>query len=354
MRERISRLKQRALTQTSFSGWIDLERIKYKQILEGKNAGYSMVRANILSAMLRDMPISLESEQLFAGSIDSCFAMTYDLYTGLGENTLNAAAPQDIKACWRTDPYEIESSRQLSPLSRQVQEETVCIGKRVTGHSIPDFTKVLRFGLKGIMAEVCAKITQLSNMKSQDVQDSIELYNSMLKSLRAAIHYSKRYRDEALRLYQITKDAYRREELKKLAGVCDKVPEYPAETFYEALQSIWLVYTCITIEQTPNPYAFSIGRLDQILYPYYEQDILSGRITEEDAEELLQAFWLKFVVGRACWAVSQNILLGGLRPDGQDGTNALSYLMLKCTKDLQVPQPSVAAEKIPVPLYSVL
>ena len=93
---------------------------------------------------------------------------------------------------------------------------------------------------------------------------------------------------------------------------------YRAGSFYEAVQSFWLVYAVINIEQTVNPYAFNPGRFDQYMSPYYKKDIDAGTITREAALELVEDLWLKFVVGKHNWATSQMIIVGGQDSRGMD------------------------------------
>jgi pyruvate formate-lyase/glycerol dehydratase family glycyl radical enzyme len=338
MRERIEKLKAKALATDELPGWIELERIKAGAWPELKDRPASIRQAGLLQRMLAEMTISVEPEDLLAGSINNAFTNSYDLYEGGAARSLNKIAPPDVLAFWAADPYERELAKLLSPLERDIQNETVCIGKRVTGHMIPDFQKVLQCGLEGIISEARAKLSQIPTGHG----DAGDFYQGVVTACEAAVAVARRYRDEALRLASLASDPECKKDLQQLAARCERVPRLPARTFAEALQSVWFIYMVMTIEQTPNPYAFSIGRLDQVLYPFYARDLAAGTMSEQEALEFLEAFWLKLVVGKSCWAVSQNILLGGLKPDGTDASNPVSFLALRATEELRTPQPSVA------------
>lgn len=116
----------------------------------------------------------------------------------------------------------------------------------------------------------------------------------------------------------------RKEELLMIASNCHRVPRYPARTFYEALQSLYIYQICIFMEQ--NAASYNPGRMDQYLYPFYKKDIEEGILTEEKAQELLDCLWAKF---------SEPCLF-------QDAVNPLSYLILQATMDVQLYQPSLS------------
>jgi formate C-acetyltransferase len=340
VQERIEKLKDKALATDELTGWIELERIKARAWPKLKDQPASIRQAGLLSRMLAEMTISVEPEDLLAGSINNAFTNSYDLYRGGAERSLGKVAPPDVLAFWKADPYEQQLSKLLTPLEQDIQNETVCIGKRVTGHMVPDFPRILQIGLEGVIAQARLSLSKLPSDQSE--AKGKVFYQAVVIAAEAAIAVARRYRDEALNLASKTSDPERKKDLEQLAARCEQVPLKPARTFAEALQSIWFIYMIMTIEQTPNPYAFSIGRLDQVLYPYYARDLAAGKITEDEALEFLEAFWLKLVVGKSCWAVSQNILLGGLTPEGKDATNPVSFLALRATEELKTPQPSVA------------
>ena len=127
-------------------------------------------------------------------------------------------------------------------------------------------------------------------------------------------------------------DPARRRELQRIAEICGWLSEHPARDFWEALQAVWFLFVLLQIES--NASSFSPGRFDQYMLPYLERDLAAGRLTLEQAQELLECLWLKFneiVLLRsshsaryfAGFPIGFNIVLGGQLPDGSDATNLL-------------------------------
>lgn len=179
-------------------------------------------------------------------------------------------------------------------------------------------------------------------------------YRAVILVLEATRAFAKRYAEKALCMARTTQDPQRKEELLHMNRVLNKVPYEKAETFYEAVQSLWLVHLCLHIENK-GP-SFSYGRMDQYLYPFYARDLAAGRITEESACELLNNLWLKTfsinrIQSRAHTRFSpgnplrENVTIGGQNLDGgsspQDGLNPLSSLILKSVAQTRLPQPNL-------------
>lgn len=118
----------------------------------------------------------------------------------------------------------------------------------------------------------------------------------------SSIAFAHRFSELAKQEAEKERDEKRKKELEEIARICSRVPEYPAETMWEALQSIWLVHLILQIES--NGHSLSYGRLDQYLYPFYKKDLEEGRVTEESACELLENLWLKtFTINKVrSWA----------------------------------------------------
>ena len=242
----------------------------------------------------------------------------------------------NLKAYLSNDPFNVELDRSLTEQEKLATKEMLCIGKRVTGHAVPDFSRVIRKGVLNIIDEI------EGYKKMQMDREKILFSDACEISLNALIDYAKRYSALVLEMAQNEKDPKRKSELEKISKICIKVPAYPAEDFHEAIQSFWFVYAAMNLEQSPNPYAFSVGRFDSFMYSYLDKDLKSERINIEGALELLGCLWLKFMVGRHCWATSQNILLAGQDEDGKNASNMLTELCIEITKILKIPQPSVA------------
>jgi formate C-acetyltransferase len=167
----------------------------------------------------------------------------------------------------------------------------------------------------------------------------------------AIITYANRYADEAGRLAALEKDPARREELLAIARNCRHVPANKPENFWQALQMYWFVHISVTSELNTWD-AFSPGRLDQHLYPFYEKERGQGILDEEKAREILQCFWIKFnnqpappkvgitLAESGTYTDFCNISSGGLTAEGADGVNDLSYLVLEVIDEMQLVQPS--------------
>lgn len=143
----------------------------------------------------------------------------------------------------------------------------------------------------------------------------------------------------------------RKKELETIAAICRTVPAQAPQTFHQALQMYWFMHIGVTTEINPWD-AYSPGRLDQHLIPFYRQDLAAGRLTREQAKELLQCFWIKFnnqpappKVGitlkeSGTYTDFANLNTGGITPDGADGVNEVSYLILETMDEMRLLQPS--------------
>jgi formate C-acetyltransferase len=216
------------------------------------------------------------------------------------------------------------------------------------GHVMPDFARILTKGLIDVKHKAQDKLNSL-NLWEQGAQKKREFWESALISADAVIAYANRYADEAGRLVALETDPVRRQELETIARVCRRVPEYPAENLQEALQSLWFMQLILQI--VDNAVSISPGRIDQWLYPYYEDDILKRGKSREECQGILEAFWIKFCEPAKLYRASdaeihsgfpmgQNVCVGGVTPDGIDGVNDLSYRFLECQKHIRFSQPN--------------
>jgi len=356
---RLKKIKENIMAKEYPEGWIEIEKIRMASFKEHKDKTAIIKNTLAFKKILEEIHIFIEEEQLIAGNIDCAFNGTYDLYESSYNREVNKL-PLDVKEFWENEEYAKRLKNILTEEEKLAAEESLCIGKRVLGHQIPDFEKVLKIGLEGIISEIkksennwkkrLEKVVNTNLYSSTEdnkksILKKIEFLEAMKIALDSCIDFAKRFSELAKSLARLEEkkgNINRKEELLKLAEVCRNVPLKPASSFYEACQSFWLIYTVMHIEQSVNPYAFSVGRLDQFLYPYYKHDIEKGLINYEKAFEILGCLWTKFMVCKPAWAVSQNILLGGQDKEGKDATNELTYLCLDVTRFLKIPQPSVA------------
>ncbi|MEA3221938.1 MAG: formate C-acetyltransferase/glycerol dehydratase family glycyl radical enzyme [Thermodesulfobacteriota bacterium] len=217
------------------------------------------------------------------------------------------------------------------------------------GHFTMNHPKVLSLGLKGIIEDAKKRYNALAPEECSGEKGLF--YDAVVRSLKAAIRFAHRYAALAASMAEKEKDPVRAEELKTIAQVCSRVPEHPAQTFYEAIQSVYFIHLIAQIESGGN--SISLGRIDQILYPFYRADKESGRITPDKAKELIS---LLFIKTNEIWNVleevfspggegtegktTQNVTVGGLGTDGADATNELSYIGLDAYADIRTVQPN--------------
>jgi pyruvate formate-lyase/glycerol dehydratase family glycyl radical enzyme len=223
---------------------------------------------------------------------------------------------------------------------------------RTIGHITVNYAKVLNKGLVGIMADVEASLARLSP-EDPSFLDMQQFLEGVALVCEAVIGFAGRYAAEARRLAAQEPDPGRRAELLKIATVCERVPAQPASGFYEALQSFWFTHLVLNLET--DAHAIGPGRFDQYLYPFYRRSIDAGELTSDEAQELLDLLWVKFdeiTVAKdsgesdtsSSYPEFQNLNIGGLAPNGQDATNAVSYMCLTALEHVKLPQPQLSAQ----------
>ena len=219
----------------------------------------------------------------------------------------------------------------------------------VPGHLIPDYPRVLREGWRAIQAEADGIARDTASTAQQ--RDLARAVSTCADGVRAL---ADRYAAEADRLAAQESDPACQAELVEAARSCRKVPWEPAETFPEALQSLWFAHILVLVaESYPGP-GVSPGRVDQYLYPYYRADVEAGRLTPQEAREWLQCLWIKhnYVYDYQGWvgtnqginaSFGQLITLGGMDEHGEDASNELTYLMLDVIQEMNLlePKPNV-------------
>lgn len=221
---------------------------------------------------------------------------------------------------------------------------------RGPGELTPDYPWILQAGIKGIQNHIQQNLNSIDPAKAGGYEKRLYL-QALLISSEGIITLAKRYAWEAKRLAGKEQSTRRKQELEKIAEICERVPTHPARTFREAIQSIYLYHICIFMEQ--NAASYNPGRLDQYLFPYYQKDLEAGRISEDEAQELFDCLWIKYA--EPClfqdettaeyasgYNMFQNTCCGGINESGQDAVNELSYMMLQATMDVKLYQPSLS------------
>ncbi len=250
----------------------------------------------------------------------------------------------------------------------------VCLNRKsVWGHHNPYYPKILEKGIAAIIREAGERKAGAAEADKRD------WYEAVMLSLQGAEILGRRYAELCDYLAGEAPSEERAAELREIARICRKVPMQPAASLHEALQSVWLVHAILqsTLDYT------SIGRVDQYLYPFYRQDLEAGRVTRSQAREMLGSFLVKFnervqldnrhiedhftfgdwsqggdpnletthlkmsndmpyTYGQSQNHWLQNCIVGGLTPDGQDGTNELTHLVLELINELELIDPLVS------------
>ncbi len=217
------------------------------------------------------------------------------------------------------------------------------------GHFVGGYNKAIRVGFKSVKEEAEKKMLELE--ESGFMGDSAEKY-SFYKGVKIVcegiIAFSKRYSAECTRLAALCSDAVRKAELERLALIMDNVPENPARNFREAIQALWFYQMCIMMDA--NMHGASIGRVDQYLGDFAERDIASGAITREEAQELIDMYYLNISAMNKVWSErtsfsspgytsGQHITLGGTDKDGNDASNVVTYMCLETAARLVLHSP---------------
>lgn len=216
-------------------------------------------------------------------------------------------------------------------------------------HCAVDYGRMMRVGLKDYERRAMEKLEALDLTDYRNIQKSY-FYRAILITVQGVKHFAERYAQLAEQMAGGEADPARKAELLEMSRILKKVPYEPAETFREAVQSLWLVHLILQIES--NGHSLSYGRMDQYLNPYYEADLASGAISEEEACELMCNLWLKtYTINKIrSWShtqfsagspLYQNVTVAGQNADGTDAVNAMSYLILKSVAKCHLTQPNL-------------
>jgi trans-4-hydroxy-L-proline dehydratase len=222
--------------------------------------------------------------------------------------------------------------------------------QRAPGHTVLG-NKMFSMGFIDLKSEVSKSISNLDFFNDRDAYDKNEELKAMDIAADAIINFANRYAEQLLVLAQNEASKDRKIELMQLASICKKVPANAPNTFHEALQHYWFIHVGVITEVNPWD-SFNPGRLDQHLYPFYCKEIEEGTLSKETASELLQAFWIKFnnhpappkigVTAKesSTYTDFSLINLGGVKEDGSDAVNDLTFLILDVIEEMRLLQPS--------------
>ncbi len=374
--ERIIKLRESALHKFPS---VSVERGRYltKAYKEHEGKSKYIIRAYAIKEILENMKIYIKDGELIVGnqSVDERTAPffpeyavdwieeelkskgNFDLRDGDKFHIPVEEIPEMLEICqwWKGKTLKDMAFAQMPQEIKEAGVVKIIHGEgNMTsgdGHIVPSFEKVLSKGLRGIIEEARESrekidITKYGGYNKIDFLKSVEIV------AEALINFAHRYASLALELAQNEKDEERKQELLQIHKNCMNIPENPATTFWEGVQSIWLIHLVIQIES--NGHSASLGRVDQYLYSLYEKDVLNGSVDREFAKEMLQCLWVKLysvIKVRstshsgygAGYPTYQNVTIGGSKQNGKDATNELSYLILESVGENKLTQPNLSA-----------
>ncbi len=365
---RVARLREKMLARPGVcierAYWVT----KSYQETEGEPAVFR--RAKALANVLNNMPIHINDGELLVGmttskqcgasllpeirwdwyekELDTIATRPWDKFIPLTEKErdkiFNVILPywkgKSIYERWQVAAPEI--ARRLNHI--------IGIGiahadnNMFNGHVCPDYAKVLNKGINGIKKQIEEEQPKLDFTSASDY-DKWQYLTAINITLDAVINFAKRYARLAESLAEKETDARRKAELRKIAESCNWVPANPARTFHEAVQAAW--FTHMVVMNEGWGYGMSLGRPDQYLYPFYEKDIEQGRITREEARELIALLLIKMndavilqssdiVRSNTGFPMTGTIVIGGVTREGKDAVNELSYLFLDAELEVRL------------------
>ncbi|MBM9520974.1 glycyl radical protein [Desulforhopalus vacuolatus] len=259
---------------------------------------------------------------------------------------------EDLNACLPEDVHGLTYDDKDGLTSRFLVNETSSFRSSIQW--VHDYEKILKRGFKGIRDEAVEKMEKLDPLSPIDAVDKKPFLEAIIITCDAIKTWANRHAVLAREMAEKETDVKRTAELFKMAEICERVPEYPARNFQEAVQSQWFTQMFSRFEQKTGT-IISNGRMDQYLYPFYKADKEAGVINGQQAMELLECIWVAmaqtldlyisptgsaFNEGYAHW---EAVTIGGQTPDGRDATNELSYIFLKSKREFPMHYPDLAA-----------
>lgn len=372
MSERVARLRQQSLDARPT---ISSERAELLTEFYQQNLGLMSVpvrRALAFQYLMEHKTICFNEGELIVGE----------------KGPAPKAAPTYPELCCHSlEDLDILNSREkisfaVSPQARQVYEETIIpfwrgktmrelifqemteewkaayeagvftefMEQRSPGHTVLD-DKIYHKGMLDFKQDIQQHLDSLDYLNDPDAYDKQEELKAMDICVDALIRFAERHAEKARELAQQEEDPQRKKELERIAEICTHIPAHPPRDFWEALQYYWFVHLGVTTELNPWD-SFCPGHLDQHLYPFYKKGLEEGTLTREQAEELLQCLWVKFnnqpappKVGvtaeeSSTYTDFAQINLGGVKENGSDAVNEVTYLILDVIEEMRLLQPS--------------
>ena len=336
-------------------------------------------RARALEKIVGGIPLFIDSDELLVGAF-SAKPMYFEWYPEyavdqemlsqniegvLAENYSREEIARILdyfkESCLQASFFSLLEDNQKQKIRETCEDGAWVYRGRTTldidrGYHSVDYQKAIQKGFLGVLAEVEDELRG-TRVCDDDSYRKCNYLKGLAIALKAGIAYAGRYAALARELSGRSSGG-RKAELETIAEVCDRVPAHPARSFQEAVQTSLFLHVLIHLESRAQE---SPGRMDQYLFPYYQRDIREGRLTPEAALEILECLRVKLSTLRLLSSIKyneivsgeaqyHNVTLGGQTPEGQDATNALSYLFLKAAEKTRTPHPTLSIrchEKMP-------
>ena len=372
MNERIQKLRELSVTTPVH---IDLERAKIETDFYKENDGkYSIpvMRALVLKEYFSKKTLYLGDGELIIGEKgrdpqasptfpELCCHSVEDMVVMSERELVSFHTTEEDRKLQAEEiiPYWTGRSMREKILARMTPEWHECYSagmftefmeQRGPGHTCGG-EQVFTTGYMDYKEKIHQTMESLDYINDPDAVNKCEELKAMDISCDAVIILGERYHKLALEMAQKETDETRKAELLQIAANLEVVPAHKPQTYWQAIQLYWFTHLAVTTELNPWD-AFSPGRLDQHLNPYYERDVEAGILDDERALELLECLWVKFYnqpapvkVGitlkeSATYTDFANINTGGVTPDGRNGVNNVSYLILDCMDEMKLVQPN--------------
>ncbi len=330
--DRIANLREEALVKREYEKLYNTQRNFYFTLgtSEAKLAGLSnseIMASGITRALRGFHPVIIPGEIIVGfnyGSNEKCCIEETDSWSEIIEKC--NYSKEDVEKFFSYKNHPVDNPNGVL-VEENTSYEEGCASDNAwsascceNNHTLIGYELVLKRGFKGLLRDV---------EEGRKANGDLPLYRSAEMICLAAAEMGRKYANKARELIAAENPEYNPKDLLKIIEICEKVPENPADSFVEAVQTIWFTHIVSTWEDEIN--ANSLGRLDQILYPYYQNDIEKGVLTREKAFEILCMLWIKlyrdYDVQQSC--------VGGTKPNGDSAVNELSYLMLDVTEQLE-------------------
>jgi formate C-acetyltransferase len=374
--ERVSRLRK---TSCDAKPSISLERARVMTEFYRQDHGLTAVpvfRALAFQHLLEHLSIFIGDGELLIGEkggapkqtptyAELCCHSLQDLETLNSREKIPFSAGPEVRTIYREDIIPFWRGRSMRDLIfREMTDEwrlayqagvfTEFMEQRAPGHTVLD-DKIYTKGMLDFQRDIERRLQGLDYLGDPRAFEREQELKAMSICAGSLIRFARRHAERASELARRETDAARRAELERIVDVCSHVPAHAPRDFREALQYYWFVHLGVTLELNTWD-AFCPGHLDRHLLPFYNKGIQDGTLTRERAEELLHCLWIKFnnqpappKVGvtaeeSGTYTDFVQINLGGLKEDGSDGVNEVTYLLLDVVEDMRLLQPGTSIQ----------